>query len=205
MKHYRTLILDMDGTIMDSLETSERALSDTCKLWNIPMTDQLLTTILYSSTDALMTMLDLGERGGGFLRDLTASCRRHDHLMRAFPDVDLLVHLDVPKGIVTAETRIELMGNLDKLGFPRNRFGAFSCAGDTPYLKPHPRPLLHCLEQLKADPSTALYVGDGTHDLHCALTAGVDFGLAGWGARDRQAFGEANYMFDSPKDILPLY
>jgi HAD superfamily hydrolase (TIGR01549 family) len=203
-KTYNALVLDMDGTLLDSLEVSERALTETCAAWNIPMTEELLFAILYSSNEHLMELLDLGADARAFLTDLMENYHGCGHLIKAFPGVRVLVETAVPLGIVTSENRGELASNLVRIGFARERFTGICCAGDTPYLKPHPQPLLHCLEQMGADPATALYVGDSVNDFHCAQAAGVAFGLAAWGARNPEAFAGADHIFAAPGEIVPL-
>lgn len=49
--------------------------------------------------------------------------------------------------------------------------------------KPHPAPLLRLMAQQNLRAEEILFVGDTIHDSQCAQNAGVDFVLAGWGAR----------------------
>lgn len=49
--------------------------------------------------------------------------------------------------------------------------------------KPHPGPLLRLMERQGLKAHEILFVGDTIHDSRCAESAGVDFVLAGWGAR----------------------
>jgi phosphoglycolate phosphatase-like HAD superfamily hydrolase len=201
-KTYNALVLDMDGTLLDSLDVNERALAETCAQWNIPMTEELLFAILYSSNDHLLEMLDAGVDGKAFLINLMENYHRHGHLIKAFPDIHILTETAVPLGIVTSENPRELAINLARIGLARERFSGISCAGDTPYLKPHPRPLLHCLEQMGVNPATALYVGDSVNDFRCAKAAGVAFGLAAWGARNVEDFAGADYIFATPGEVV---
>jgi phosphoglycolate phosphatase-like HAD superfamily hydrolase len=204
IKTYNALVLDMDGTLLDSLEVNERALAETCAAWNIPMTEELLFTILYSSNDHLLELLDARVDGKAFLVDLMENYHSHGHRIKAFPGVQVLIETAVPLGIVTSENRRELASNLARIGFAQERFTGISCAGDTPYLKPHPQPLLHCLEEMGANPATALYVGDSINDFRCAQAAGVAFGLAAWGARNPEDFAGADHIFAAPGEIVPL-
>lgn len=49
--------------------------------------------------------------------------------------------------------------------------------------KPHPAPLLRLMARQGLKAEEILFVGDTIHDSRCADSAGVDFVLAGWGAR----------------------
>jgi phosphoglycolate phosphatase-like HAD superfamily hydrolase len=203
-KTYNALVLDMDGTLLDSLEAIERALAETCAAWHIPVTEDVLFGILYSSNEHLLELLDMGADGKAFLADLMENYHRLGYLIKAFPGVQVLVETAVPLGIVTSENRGELATNLARIGFAWERFTGISCAGDTPHIKPHPLPLLHCLKQMGADPATALYVGDSLNDFRCAQAAGVAFGLAAWGARNPEDFAGADHIFAAPGEIVPL-
>ena len=74
-------------------------------------------------------------------------------------------------------------------------------AEDTDNHKPHPEPLLKAVEILDIDPKDSLYIGDTIVDYKAAKSAGMDFGLAVWGAYDTSEI-EADYNLNEPKDIL---
>jgi HAD superfamily hydrolase (TIGR01509 family) len=52
-------------------------------------------------------------------------------------------------------------------------FGACVCSEDASRKKPHPAPLRLALEQLRADPSESVYVGDTQEDVEMARRADV--------------------------------
>lgn len=111
--------------------------------------------------------------------------------------------LDVKLGIVTSKTRPELKAEFEPFGL-NGYFEHITCACDTDKHKPHPEPLLTCLEQLKLPANEAIYIGDSIYDMQCAKSAGVKFALALWGAKTSEGFEEADYILQEPKDILGL-
>ena len=56
---------------------------------------------------------------------------------------------------------------------------------------------------LNIEPKDAMYIGDTFSDYKSTKAAGMDFGLAGWGARDITDI-EADYYLNEPKDILKI-
>ncbi|MDR2932377.1 MAG: HAD family hydrolase, partial [Oscillospiraceae bacterium] len=202
MKKYKALVLDMDGTIINSLDAVVGALEETARAWRYPITDTHIDLARYSSGEALYNILELADRDKAlFMEEYGARYHENARNNTLFPGISALLSAPVPCGIVTNESRDELLQNLDRFGLV-SRFQAFGCAGDTPFEKPHPRPLLYCLEQMKTAPRDAIFVGDSRNDMLCAGAAGVDFGLALWGADPRETFEDALHVFKRPEDIL---
>ena len=76
-------------------------------------------------------------------------------------------------------------------------------AEDTENHKPHPEPLLKAIEILNIEPKDAMYVGDTFADYKSTKAAGMDFGLAVWGATDLDGI-KADHYLNTPKDILKV-
>ncbi|MGL5315454.1 MAG: HAD family hydrolase, partial [Peptostreptococcaceae bacterium] len=53
---------------------------------------------------------------------------------------------------------------------------------DTKNHKPHPEPLLKAIELFNVSPDECMYIGDTIVDYKSSKSAGMDFGLAVWGA-----------------------
>ena len=80
------------------------------------------------------------------------------------------------------------------------------CSEDTLQHKPHPEPLLRCIELaskaigLSIAPEEVVYFGDTDHDFACARDAGCDFALADWKARGWQDI-RARYKFSDAEEM----
>ena len=109
----------------------------------------------------------------------------------------------VEMGIVTSKTHQELKYEFDPFGLSPF-FQYIINANDTEKHKPHPDPLLACLEGLAAPRRDAVYIGDSIYDMQCAKSAGVKFALALWGARSVERFESPDYILKKPEDILTL-
>jgi phosphoglycolate phosphatase-like HAD superfamily hydrolase len=104
--------------------------------------------------------------------------------------------------IVTARNKSELD---DDAGFQRvlKYFDFIVCADDTKKYKPDPEPLLYLLKKADAKYNETIYIGDAYTDFLCARNTGVDFGLALWGALNRNGI-DAEYYFERPEDIIDI-
>ncbi len=84
--------------------------------------------------------------------------------------------------VVTSRKGFEL--EEDPLFIPlRHLFDEIVTADLVEAPKPHPGSLLRLMDRQGLEANEILFVGDTIHDSRCAESAGVDFVLAGWGAR----------------------
>ena len=74
---------------------------------------------------------------------------------------------------------------------------------DTTFHKPHPEPLLKCIEKLNLKPEEVIYIGDAHSDYEASKNAHIDFGLAKWGSVATQEI-PATLAFKQPKELLRL-
>ena len=70
--------------------------------------------------------------------------------------------------------------------------------------KPAPDGVYMALEELHADPSRAVYVGDGETDIATAKNCGMPVVAVSWGFRDRTALAALNpdYIIDDPRELV---
>jgi len=129
------------------------------------------------------------------------------HEVSVFPNLEAVIQSLASKplelGIVTSKTRQEVIDEFDPFGLSEY-FTQIISASDTEQHKPHPEPLLKCLELLQIAPENAIYIGDSIYDLQCAKEAGAKFALALWGAKTTEGYEEADYVLQEPSDILTL-
>ncbi len=201
---YETIIFDIDGTLLNTEEAALGSLqkllkTDYGKTYKI---EDLAFAITLPST---VTLKKLGikdinkaaERWGFFLKEAFPKITVFDGITEL---LEKLKERDIVRGIVTAETKEELMFVLQS--FDLMRFMThIVCVDDTVNHKPHPEPLFKFFEISGAQTQTALYIGDSISDYECAQSAGIDFGLALWGCRTPDKI-PAKYKFKSPLDIM---
>ena len=105
-------------------------------------------------------------------------------------------------GVVTSKTQIELAQDFSALGLDQY-FELIVTADDTVGHKPDPEPMLNYLKRSGAKAETTIYIGDADYDLQCALRAGCDCALAGWGRNDRPAT-TPTWFLPQVSDVLKL-
>ncbi|KOY83456.1 HAD family hydrolase [Lysinibacillus macroides] len=119
------------------------------------------------------------------------------------PVIQTLVTKPLQLGIVTSKTRQEIVDEFDPFSLS-HYFRQVISASDTKKHKPHPDPLLKCLDLLEVAPKDAIYIGDSKYDLQCAKQAGAKFALALWGAKTTNGFEGADFILQRPEEILQL-
>lgn len=198
---YRHIVFDVDGTLIDTLYSTTKALQDVL----LAATGKLypLEALTFSyGIPGIDTLRQLAvEDPWGALKqweDKLEDYREHDHVFEGIPGLLAALHqAGFGLGVVTSRTRAEFDIDFAKLDIARY-FQTVICADDTEGHKPLPDPLLKYLERTGCARDGALYIGDSVYDQQCAASAGVDFGLAGWGATEER---EAPWVFRVPADV----
>jgi phosphoglycolate phosphatase len=70
--------------------------------------------------------------------------------------------------------------------------------------KPHPAPVLKALRILKADPATAVMIGDHHTDLKAGKGAGIRTCFCAWGIGEDGGF-PCDYFAGSPADLMKIF
>ncbi|UOX37796.1 HAD family hydrolase [Weissella cibaria] len=203
----KSFIFDVDGTLLSTESMYMKSLQQTLEENGIHKAYEELYAIFgLPSLDALIKF------GIENPEEMQRQWQDHYHdfwdMVQLFAGVtDMLADLKatgVQLGIVTSNTPEEFADHADAFGI-NGYFDDFVFAGQTPKMKPAADPILKSMADLKATPETSIYIGDSVHDMHAAHNAGIKFGMAAWGVRDRAVFNdEAEFIFETPADILKL-
>lgn len=203
----RAIIFDVDGTILDTeqaiLQSLQRTLREETKQ-DYPF-EALRFALGIPGKDALQRLnVDDVE---AVHQKWSAAVLDFSHEVAVFESLEEVIqHLatkPLQLGIVTSKTAQEVVDEFEPFGLSEY-FQHIVSASDTEKHKPHPEPLLKCLDALQVAPEEAIYIGDSIYDFQCAKQAGAKFALAHWGAKSTIGFEEADYFFYEPKDILAI-
>ena len=125
-----------------------------------------------------------------------------------FADVDALLDAiearSLKWGIVTNKATRYTTPLLELLGLGR-RAGAIVCGDTTPYVKPHPAPLLVAAERLGIAPERCVYVGDAERDVTAGVAAGMHTIVARYGYIEPHEAPEAwpaDGLIENPRALL---
>lgn len=199
---YQSFIFDLDGTIIDSEMIGLQALQATLKDKGIEKTLDELRFSLGIPGLTTLEILNIAD----IPTTLHSWLQKQKPLMKNVPIFEGIIEViaQLPKtGIVTSQTSNEMDCGFYLLNIDHH-FHSIVCASDTEKYKPNPDPLQLGLKLLNCNVNDAIYIGDSIYDLECAKSAGVDFGLALWGAKTTSGFERADYIFETPYDILKL-
>lgn len=211
---YRTVLLDLDGTLIDSEELILASFRHTMAehLGRVPLDDVWLASMGRPLHVQLREFAGDAEEADAMLATyLEHNASVHDDLLRPFPAIREVVRelRDAGRrlGIVTSKRRDGALRGLERCGYELDAFGAVVTATDVERHKPDPTPVLVALRSLgEEDPGRALFVGDSVHDLVAGRRAGVATAAALWGPYDRErlAPGEPDHWLDDPDALGEL-
>lgn len=204
----QAVIFDLDGTVVDSVELIVCSFDHAARavLGRKLSRGQLIEHVGRPLREQMALLDELhADELVAVYREYNH--REHDRMLRLYPGmVELLLRLrarGVRLGLVTSKSRPSAEMAFRLTGIER-LFDATLCAGETEHHKPHPEPLLRCLELLGVDAAAAaaaggasgaapadaathpavaqaVYVGDAPYDLQAAHAAGMTAVAVTWG------------------------
>ena len=210
--HIRTLLFDLDGTLIDSIRLILDSYHHTIRTHGLaPRTDdQWLAGI---GTPLRVVFAELAEHPEQMERMIATyrdyNLAHHDTQVIPYVGAPELIrrvkHLGYQTGLVTSKNRQGAIRGL-KLAGIADHFDVLVCADDVEHPKPHPEPVLKALAQLDAQREETLFIGDSVHDMRCGREAGVLTAAVLWGP-----FGigdletsSPDYWLETPEDLLTL-
>jgi phosphoglycolate phosphatase len=188
---FRAVVFDWDGTLVDSTGLIAESILHAADDVGVPVPDRGLAShvIGLGMMDALARVVP--DLPPAKIPDFVARFQAHYRLgegeIRFFPGarqlLDMLRARGVLLAVATGKTHAGLARSLEIAGLQQH-FSATRCADQT-RPKPHPA-MLHELQQdLALEPAQMLMIGDTSHDLQMAASAGVAAVAVAYGAHPR--------------------
>lgn len=207
----RTVLFDLDGTLIDSTRLILASYRHTLRehRGEAPPDSAWLAGMGRPLLDQLRDFAADEEEARRMARTYMEHNRRvHDRLVRRFDGVaETLTRLrqrDFTLGIVTSKLRPSVRQGMRACDIPEDWFVALVTASDVDVHKPDPTPVQRALEGMgEAEPRRTLFVGDSVHDLVAGRAAGVRTAAALWGPSDRAklAEGEPDHWLREIREI----
>ena len=209
---YKLAVFDIDGTLIDTERTGVESLVMTIRQLlgkEVPYEEAYKAFGIPSSKVAgLYGYEDAGRFGERWEENFIAL----SHHVNPFPGVlDALRSIKatgMATGVVTSRNRMEFDYD-DYLREMLPYLDHIVCSEDTLHHKPHPEPLLLCMDMASKAlgepirPEAVLFLGDKDYDFTCARDAGCDFALADWKSRGWQDI-PASYKFSNAEEMKAL-
>lgn len=207
-----TVIFDLDGTLLDTLEGLCRSVNYALALHGFPLRtlDEVRRFVGHGVARLIHCCVPEGTRG-----EEEAACLAD---FRAHYSAHMEEGTRPYEGILPLLEALRRHGR--RVGVVSNKFdGAVkalchtyfdglipAALGETPQMakKPAPDLVFACLKALGANPAQAVYVGDSEVDIATAKNSGLPCLSVTWGFRDRGTLEQAGAtaLFDTPQALL---
>lgn len=212
MPTIRTVLFDLDGTLIDSLRLILDSYHHTLSQHGLPARSD--ADWLKGVGTPLTVQLAEWRDEIGTIEALIATYREynlkhHDRMVTVYPGVLPAVRelkaAGLQTGLVTSKNRHGALRGLTLVGLEA-LMDVLVCADEVTNPKPHPEPVQKAVALLGADPRSTVYVGDSVHDMHSGRAAGVLTAAALWGPfpRIQLEVAEPDYWLETPGDLLKL-
>jgi pyrophosphatase PpaX len=210
MAAIRTVLFDLDGTLIDSVRLILDSYHHTLATHGLPpRTDE---EWLAGVGTPLTAQFAAWRDDPVTLEMLIATYREynlkhHDRMVTVYPGVVEVVRTlkaqGLGTGLVTSKNRSGAVRGLS-LAQLEALMDVLVCADEVENPKPHPEPVEKAVQLLGADPSATLYVGDSVHDMRSGRAAGVRTAAVLWGpfGRSHLEGAQPDYWLERPEDLL---
>ena len=210
-----TVLFDLDGTIIDSIELILRSYRHTMALHRanepLPPDDMWikgLGTPLWAQFGQITDDKDEIEAMVQTYR--TYNLTHHDALVKPYEgvvdEIRRMQQAGKRLGVVTSKLRDGALRGLRVSGLD-DIFDIVLGCDDVTHSKPHPEPVLTAVERLRVQRAETVFVGDSRHDMESGRAAGVKTAAVLWGPFDRPHLEDLapDYWLEKPADLRQLY
>ena len=212
MPPIRTVLFDLDGTLIDSVRLILDSYHHTLAAHGLPprTDDEWLAGV----GTPLTAQFAAWGHDPDTLQALIATYREynlkhHDRMVTVYPGVVDVVRTlkeeGVATGLVTSKNRTGAVRGLTLVRLEA-LMDVLVCADEVENPKPHPEPVEKAVRLLDADLGATVYVGDSIHDMHSGRAAGVRTAAVLWGpfGRSHLEGAQPDYWLERPEDLLTL-
>jgi pyrophosphatase PpaX len=212
MTRYHTLLFDLDGTLIDSVQLILDSYHHTLRVHGIPARSD--DDWLRGVGTPLRVQFAEWDDGSGMIEALVATYREynlanHDSMVTVYDGIAEMLQAVRAAGhrtaLVTSKNRQGALRGLDLTGLTPY-IEELVCADDVVNPKPHPEPVEMALRLLGVGPERAVFFGDSVHDMHSGRAAGVKTAAVLWGPFGRADLEPSNpdHWIERPQEILQL-
>ncbi|WP_249871292.1 pyrophosphatase PpaX [Oceanobacillus saliphilus] len=205
----RTILFDLDGTLIDTNELIRASFQHTFNHYNLTFTPEEILEFNGPPLIETFKRIDSKRADRMIATYREHNLSEHDNYVTAFPEVVETVmqlqehHLKL--GIVTTKMSPTVHMGLKLTGLD-SFFSTIIALEDVTHAKPHPEPVLKAMLALNADPQTTLMVGDNYHDIESGKNAGIQTAGVAWSQKGKERLMEYNptYMLEQMTDLLTI-
>ncbi|RWZ54994.1 pyrophosphatase PpaX [Halobacillus fulvus] len=206
----RTILFDLDGTLIDTNELIIASFSHTIEQYgDRPYErEEILSFIGPPLVESLRKI------NPDHVEEMIETYRKHNvehhqDYVRAYDGVvDTVKRLKeegYQLGIVTTKMRDTVHMGLELTDLD-GLFETIVTLDDVDHAKPHPEPIAKALNHLDAKASQSLMVGDNTHDIEAGKNAGTKTAGVAWTVKGRKVLDDLNpdFMLENMSDLIEI-
>ncbi len=206
-----TVLLDLDGTIVDTNELIIASFINTLESNGLnPLTrEQIIPHMGLTLEQQLRAFSGVDDVTSYVTAYREYSAIHHDAMVAPFPEVnEVLTRLQaagIKLGVVTTKIRPNTLKVLEM--FQLDQFmQVIITQDDVEHTKPHPQPIERAMEALGSSPERTLMVGDSPADLQSASAAGVMSAAVAWSLKGEKELSKYHpqYILHSMSDLYEL-
>lgn len=205
----RTVLFDLDGTLINTNELIYASFAYTFKQFNLTFTNEELKS--FNGPPLIDTFNKVNPEQAEAMFDTYRehNFTHHDEYVEVYPHVletiKRLKEANIPLGIVTTKMRDGAMKGLDLMELTPY-FDTIITLNEVTHAKPHPEPVLKAMKNLHAKPASTLMIGDNYHDIKAGKRAGVKTAGVVWADKGREYLEsyQPNYMIEDMRDLLHM-
>jgi HAD superfamily hydrolase (TIGR01549 family) len=209
----RGIILDVDGTLVDSNDAHARAWVDALQEAGFDVPFQRVRELIGMGGDNLLpeaARLDKDEEPGKSISQRRSAIFKEHYLaqVKAFPQTRALIEHFQADGLtvaVASSAQADELEHLLKIAQVEDLLDATTSSSDASHSKPDPDIILAVLERTELQPDEVLMLGDTPYDITAANKAGVAtiaLRCGGWNDDDLR---DAHAIYSDPADLLAHY
>lgn len=213
---YDALLLDLDGTLLDTAADFHVVLNRLLRQENCPEVSYAdIRKVVSHGARAMVCMgfgididhPDFSRLRQAFLNLYGQHYAVHSCLFDGFDKV--LRHCDnagIPWGIITNKPAAFAEPLWRDLKLPYH-LGCLVCPDHVSLAKPDPEPMFLAARQIGIEPTRCIYVGDHRRDIEAGRAAGMTTVVANWGYLDDDdapSTWNADYYHNHPEQLLSL-
>lgn len=213
-KKYRTVIFDLDGTLLDTLEDLKNSVNAALRRYNCK--ERSLDEVRSFVGNGIRKLMERSVTDGvdhpefehifeAFVQDYENNCRI---MTKPYDGISamLTVLKDQSYQIAIVSNKADFaVKELNEFFFQEFNFPAFG-ENEVQKRKPSPDMLLNIMREFGAEKETTVYIGDSEVDIQTAENAGVDCISVLWGFREKKFLQEngAKMFAQTPAELLDL-
>ena len=207
--NFRTVLFDLDGTIIDSNELINVSFEYTFKQYNFNFSKEEILEFNGPTLQQTFQKINPGHVDAMIQTYREFNLANHTKYVKLFPHVietlDQLKNNNINIGIVTSKMRNAVSLGMELTGLTPY-FETIITIDDVTHAKPHPEAVIKAMNQVGGEVTSTLMVGDNYHDIVAGQNAGIKTAGVAWSQKgeDLLATYQPTYMLQDMKDLLEI-